>query len=108
MPLTISMTQLSWYALGSTCAATSTGAADVRAARNASRHSAGVRTVFAGHYHRNAVARDGDLEMVTTGPVGKPLGADPSGFRIVIVTRDSIMHRYYALDSVPERLALPK
>jgi Icc-related predicted phosphoesterase len=71
-------------------------------------HAAGVRQVFAGHYHRNALAHDGDLEMVTTGPVGKPLGIDPSGFRVVIVTRDSVMHRYYALDSVPERVAVPR
>jgi 3',5'-cyclic AMP phosphodiesterase CpdA len=68
--------------------------------------SAGVRYVFAGHYHRNALARDGDLEMVTTGPVGKPLGSDPSGFRIVIVAGDSVVHRYYALDSLPERVLL--
>src|SRR5262249_44262402 len=34
----------------------------------------GVTHVFAGHYHRNAEARDGSLEMITTGPVGKPLG----------------------------------
>jgi len=69
---------------------------------------AGVRYVFAGHYHRNALARDGDLEMVTTGPVGKPLGTDPSGFRIVIVTRDSVIHHYYALDSLPDRVQLPR
>jgi 3',5'-cyclic AMP phosphodiesterase CpdA len=71
-------------------------------------HGAGVRHVFAGHYHRNALGRDGDLEMVTTGPVGRPLGTDPSGLRIVIVTRDSVMHRYYALDSVPDRVPLPR
>src|SRR5262245_9988825 len=65
---------------------------------------ASVRYVFAGHYHRNALARAGDLGIVTTGPVGKPLGADPSGFRIVIVTRDSLIHRYYALDSLPDRI----
>ena len=69
---------------------------------------AGVRYVFAGHYHRNALARDGALEIVTTGPVGKPLGADPSGFRIVIVTRDSVIHRYYALDSIPDRVPMPR
>ena len=68
---------------------------------------AGVRYVFAGHYHRNALAHDGALEMVTTGPVGKPLGADPSGFRVVIVTRDSVIHRYYPLDSLPDRIRLP-
>jgi hypothetical protein len=70
--------------------------------------AAGVREVFAGHYHRNALARDGDLEMITSGPVGKPLGSDPSGLRIVVVTRDSVVHRYYALDSVPVRVTLPK
>jgi 3',5'-cyclic AMP phosphodiesterase CpdA len=68
--------------------------------------NAGIRYVFGGHYHRNALARDGNLEMVTTGPVGKPLGTDPSGFRIVIVTRDSVVHRYYALDSLPDRVPL--
>lgn len=65
----------------------------------------GVTHVFAGHYHRNAFATDGALEMVTTGPVGKPLGADSSGFRIVVVDGPSITHRYYPLDSVPLRIA---
>ena len=66
----------------------------------------GVSHVFAGHYHRNALGRDGALEMVPTGPVGKPLGADPSGFRIVTVRGDSVSHRYYSLDSLPGRVPL--
>jgi endonuclease/exonuclease/phosphatase family metal-dependent hydrolase/predicted phosphodiesterase len=66
--------------------------------------SAGVSHVFAGHYHRNAFGRDADLEMVTTGPVGRPLGADSSGFRVVTVYADRVEHRYYALDSIPPRL----
>lgn len=70
--------------------------------------AAGVREVFAGHYHRNAIARDGDLEMVTTSAVGRPLGSDPSGFRVVIVTRDTLVHRYYSLDSIPARIELPR
>lgn len=61
----------------------------------------GVRYIFAGHYHRNAVGRAGDLEMVTTGPVGRPLGNDPSGFRIVVLDDNSLRHSYYSLDSVP-------
>jgi len=61
----------------------------------------GVSHVFAGHYHRNALGRDGKLEMVTSGPVGRPLGSDPSGFRIVTVRGDSVTHRYYSLDSIP-------
>ena len=63
--------------------------------------AAGVRAVFAGHYHRNAHGWDGDLEMITTSAVGKPLGNDPSGFRIVQVYEDRIEHAYYGLDEVP-------
>ena len=69
--------------------------------------AAGVSHVFAGHYHRNAFGRDGELEMVTTGPVGRPLGADSSGLRIVIVNEARVEHRYYALDSLPSRVQLP-
>ena len=62
----------------------------------------GVKYVFAGHYHRNAFGRAGDLEMVTTGPVGRPLGKDPSGFRIVVLDDNSLHHTYYSLDSIPD------
>jgi Icc-related predicted phosphoesterase len=40
-------------------------------------------SMFAGHLHRNAGGKSGTFEMVSTGPVGKPLGTDVSGFRIV-------------------------
>ncbi len=58
---------------------------------------AGVEAVFAGHYHRNAYGRDATLDMITTGPVGRPLGDDPSGFRIIAVGKDSLQHEYFAL-----------
>ncbi len=61
-----------------------------------------VIAVFAGHYHRNCYAKDGNMEMITSGPVGKPLGEDPSGFRIVKVFKDHIEHKYYGLDAVPD------
>ncbi len=63
-----------------------------------------IRQVFAGHYHRNAGGRAGDLEMITTGPVGRPLGVDSSGFRIVNVHGDLVSHKYYTLDSLPKSL----
>lgn len=66
----------------------------------------GVSHIFAGHYHRNAFGKSGDIEMVTTGPVGKPLGKDPSGFRIVKVSSGKVTHQYYELDQVPERVVL--
>lgn len=67
--------------------------------------AAGVRAVFAGHYHRNAYGRDGDLEMITTSAVGQPLGNDPSGFRLVQVFEDRIKHAYYGLDELPAALS---
>ena len=66
----------------------------------------GIRYIFAGHYHRNALAQTPGLEMVTTGPVGKPLGVDSSGFRIVIVNKEKIQHHYYRLDSIPAVVTL--
>lgn len=67
---------------------------------------ANVRAVFAGHYHRNAYGRAGDMEMITTGPVGRPLGKDPSGFRIVTVHEKSVRHQYYGMDDVPQKINL--
>ena len=68
-------------------------------------HEYGVRTVFAGHFHRNAAGRDGDLEMVTTGPVGMPLNGGKSGIRIVTVANGSVTHQYYDFGDLPDSLA---
>ena len=68
----------------------------------------GVRHLVSGHYHRNALARDGDLEMITTGPVGKPLGDAKSGMRIAIVRDGGIEHRYYELGELPDRVDVSK
>ena len=61
---------------------------------------AAISHAFAGHWHRNSVAFDGTFEMVTSGPVGYPLGADPSGFRSVFVDDTSVAHRYLPLDDI--------
>lgn len=71
-------------------------------------HEFGVKELFCGHYHRNALARDGDLECVTTGPVGKPLGPDGSGLRVVIVRDDGIEHRYYEFNKMPTTISLKR
>jgi 3',5'-cyclic AMP phosphodiesterase CpdA len=66
---------------------------------------AGVTHVFAGHYHRNAAGRDGTIEMVTTGPVGKPLGKDTrSGIRVVTVRDEGITHAFYDFGNLPNRI----
>lgn len=67
---------------------------------------AGVRYLFCGHYHRNAEARDGNVEAITTGPVGKPLGGAKSGLRVAIVRDDAIEHRYYELGELPVKIEL--
>ena len=69
--------------------------------------SSGVRYVFAGHYHRNALGCDGDLEMVTSGPVGRPLGPDPSGIRIVTVRDRNLEHTYYGMGLIPNVFPVP-
>lgn len=69
-------------------------------------HKYGVKYTFCGHYHRNAFAKDGALEVVTTGPVGKPLGRDQSGLRLAIVREDRIEHRYYELGTLPTQIDL--
>jgi serine/threonine-protein phosphatase CPPED1 len=68
----------------------------------------GVKQVFAGHYHRNSYGKAGELEMITTGPVGRPLGVDSSGFRIVNVKGKIVDHHYFALDSLPKKLRFQK
>jgi 3',5'-cyclic AMP phosphodiesterase CpdA len=67
-------------------------------------HRFGVRYVFAGHYHRNALGRDGDLEMITTGPAGMPIGPDPSGIRIAEVNGGAITHKYYGYGNIPSAI----
>jgi 3',5'-cyclic AMP phosphodiesterase CpdA len=43
----------------------------------------GVQYDFAGHLHQNSLGKDGAFEMVTAGPIGKPLGDAVSGIRIL-------------------------
>ena len=69
-------------------------------------HEYGVRYLFSGHYHRNALARHGSMEFITTGPVGKPLGEDKSGLRVAIVRDAGIDHRYFDFGILPNSVSL--
>ena len=64
---------------------------------------AGVRYLFSGHYHRNALAKDGAIEAITTGPVGMPLDKARSGFRVARVTKESITHEYFEFGALPNQ-----
>ena len=72
-------------------------------------HDAGVRHVFAGHYHRNAGGMYKDLELVITSAVGAQLGGDEQGYRVVNVTESGLSHEYRTLQptmSIPPSVAL--
>lgn len=61
-----------------------------------------VAAVFSGHHHNNGYATYGNVQLVTTSALGKPLGAAPSGFRIVKVYNNKIEHEFYGLDELPD------
>lgn len=65
----------------------------------------GVRYVFAGHLHQNASATDGALHMITSAPVGKPLGNAQSGIGVVIVRGAQVEYRFYPLDAIPVEIS---
>lgn len=67
----------------------------------------GVKRLFAGHYHRNAQGWDGDIEMVTTGPVGQPLGGAKSGIRLVWIKGRELSHQYFEFGKLPSRAEPP-
>ena len=58
-----------------------------------------VSAVFTGHLHRNNYRKIGNTELVSTGPVGFPLGKDPSGIRHVQLDDNSLTHEYLGLTS---------
>ena len=58
-----------------------------------------VSAVFTGHLHRNNYTKIGNTELVSTGPVGFPIGEDPSGIRHVRVNDNSLTHEYLGLTS---------
>jgi len=70
-------------------------------------HSAGIRYIFCGHYHRNAGGFYKDLEEVVTSAVGAQLGEAGQGYRVVKVLEDRLVHHYYRLGQGPSYVHLP-
>lgn len=64
----------------------------------------GVSAVFAGHLHYCAAPKFDQFLVFAAGPVGKPLGKDPSGLTIVNVRQDKLEYRYWGLDKVPQQV----
>lgn len=61
-----------------------------------------VAAVFSGHYHNNSLSSYGNVQLVTTSALGKPLGNAPSGFRVVKVYSDRIENTYFGLEELPD------
>ncbi len=64
----------------------------------------GVGTMFSGHLHRNNIANDAGIEVVVSGAVGYSLGHDPSGFRSVRVTDETMEHEFVGIETTSEAL----
>lgn len=63
-----------------------------------------VRFIFTGHHHQNALNSYGNLQLVTTSALGKPLGNDPSGLRIVKISGNKIEHEYFGVNEIPSQI----
>ncbi len=61
-----------------------------------------VDAVFSGHSHKNSLSSYGNIQMVTSSALGKPMGPAPSGMRIVKVYSDRIEHEFFGLEEIPD------
>jgi len=66
---------------------------------------AGVRKVFAGHFHQNAggFTFQHQLEVVVTSAIGRVWGGKP-GVRLVKVNESDIEHTWYNLEDIPVKI----
>ncbi len=62
---------------------------------------AGVRWIFAGHLHHNEEGKDGELSMITTGPVGKPLEGGKSGLRRITIDGAKVQQQFFDFGDLP-------
>ena len=65
-----------------------------------------VQYMFAGHLHKNNTSRTGNLTIVATNALCVSHSPEPAGLRIVKVYPDRVVHNYYSLDMLPEKVDL--
>lgn len=58
-----------------------------------------VSAVMSGHLHRNHYRKYGGTELISTSSIGYPLGDDPSGMRVVRVSKMNIDHQFIRLSN---------
>lgn len=61
-----------------------------------------VNAIFSGHLHNNAYGKYGEIQLVTTSALGKPLSKAPSGMRVIKIYENKIEHDFYGIDELPE------
>ncbi len=57
----------------------------------------GVDFALAGHLHKESIAKDGGLTMITTSAVSQSLGKDPVGYSVFRVSGQRAQHEYVVL-----------
>ncbi|KAL7979162.1 hypothetical protein Chor_015186 [Crotalus horridus] len=67
-----------------------------------------IKTVFSGHLHKNAGGTYKDLDMIISSAIGCQLGDDSHGVRMVGVTAEKIIHRYYSLSELSNQAKIEK
>ena len=73
---------------------------------------AGVRAIFAGHYHRNAGGHFEELELVVTSAMGAVIQdaetgiIGKSGYRVVDVQEDRIKHQFVEIEPWGEAMMI--
>ena len=65
-----------------------------------------VQYMFTGHLHKNHISHTGNLTIIATNAVCVSHLSEPPGLRIVKVYPDRIVHDYYSLDTLPEKIDL--
>ena len=63
-----------------------------------------VSYMFVGHLHRNHTVQAGNLTIVVTNSISASRSDEPLGIRIVKVFPDKIVHDYYSLETLPEKI----
>ena len=65
-----------------------------------------VQYMFTGHLHRNHTVSTENFTIIATNAVCVSHSSEPPGLRIVKVYPDKVIHDYYSLDTIPDRVDL--
>ena len=65
-----------------------------------------VQFMFAGHLHRNNISKTGNLTIIVTNAICVSHSPDPPGLSIIKIYPEKVIHNYYSLDMIPEKVDL--